>query len=138
MSVQTPHKRKIKKFLKVSPVKIAIMALNCIVILVAGCANVRPIPRPGIPDWVSSKIAQFQAEPVGNPPQSIWQYEYNGETVFYMPPQCCDQYSQLLNESGKLICAPDGGIIAGGDGKCPDFFRLRKNETLIWRDPRSK
>ncbi len=138
MPVQTPHKRKVKKFLKVSPVKIAFMAMNCIVILVAGCANARPTPRPGNLDWVSSQIAKFQAEPVGNPPQSIWQYQYNGETVFYMPPQCCDQFSQLYDSAGKFICAPDGGLTGTGDGKCPDFFRLRKNETLIWRDPRSK
>jgi hypothetical protein len=86
---------------------------------------------------VSKQITQFQDAPLENPPQSIWQYEYNSRIVYYIPPQCCDQYSQLYDTNGILICAPDGGLIGTGDGKCPDFLQARKNGILIWRDPRS-
>ncbi len=79
---------------------------------------------------------KFKNEPVGNPPQSIWQYEYNGQTVYYVPPQCCDQFGQLYDASGTLLCAPDGGFTGRGDGKCPDFFKVRTNEVLIWKDSR--
>jgi hypothetical protein len=87
---------------------------------------------------VSKQITEFQNVPVGNPPQSIWRYEYNGQTVYYLPAQCCDQFSQLYDAKGNLICAPDGGFSGTGDGKCPDFAKTRKNGIVIWRDSRSK
>jgi hypothetical protein len=92
----------------------------------------------GNPAWVDQMIAKFQSDPVGNPPQSIWSYQYKGETVYFIPQQCCDQYSQLFDANGTEICAPDGGIVAGGDGKCPDFFSQRTNEKLVWQDPRTR
>ncbi|MBU1099231.1 MAG: hypothetical protein KKA84_02420 [Bacteroidetes bacterium] len=81
-------------------------------------------------------ISEYQNQPVGNPPQSIWQYTYEGQLVYYVPPQCCDQFSVLYDKEGDYICAPDGGITGRGDGQCPDFFSDRKNEKLIWRDSR--
>jgi hypothetical protein len=88
------------------------------------------------PRWVTQLIQSFQSNPVGNPPQSIWRYEYKGQTVYYVPAQCCDQFSTLYNEFGMVIGAPDGGFGGGGDGRCSDFFDERKNGTLIWSDPR--
>lgn len=90
------------------------------------------------PEWLEEFIIQFQNEPVRNPPQSIWQYEYGGKIVFYIPPQCCDQYSILYDSDGNIICFPDGGLSGYGDGRCPDFFSERKNEKLIWKDNRSR
>jgi YHS domain-containing protein len=92
----------------------------------------------GSPKWVQTLVATYEKDPVGNPPQSIWQYEYNGQTVYYVPPQCCDQFSRLYDASGEVICFPGGGIMGRGDGKCADFFQERKNEKLIWRDPRTR
>ncbi len=91
----------------------------------------------GNPRWVQKLIATYQKDTVGNPPQSIWQYEYKDQTVYYVPPQCCDQFSKLYDANGKVICAPDGGFTGRGDGKCSDFFQVRKNEKLIWQDPRT-
>jgi hypothetical protein len=88
-------------------------------------------------DWINKLIATFTSEPVGNPPQSIWQYEYKGQTVYYVPPQCCDQFSTLYDAAGNVICAPDGGYTGHGDGQCTDFFTERKNEKLIWQDSRT-
>ena len=89
------------------------------------------------PDCIDELIIKFQNEPVGNPPQSIWRYEYNGEIVYYVPPQCCDQFSILYDSECNFICAPDGGFSGRGDGRCPDFFTNRTNEKLVWKDPRS-
>lgn len=104
-------------------------------IFMAGC---RPPAGPGNqnPPWLDTLIAEFQSEPVGNPPRSIYQYTYQGRTVYYVPAQCCDQFSTLYDAEGNVLCAPDGGITGMGDGRCPDFFSARTDEVLIWRDPR--
>ena len=82
-------------------------------------------------------IADFQSKPVGNPPQSIYRYEFNGGTVYYVPPQCCDQYSVLYDSNGNVICAPDGGLIGRGDGRCADFLQQARNKQLVWQDNRT-
>lgn len=89
-----------------------------------------------LPHWLAVLIADFQSAPVGNPPQSIYRYTYKGQTVYYVPPQCCDQFSTLYDASGRVLCAPDGGISGRGDGKCPAFLQERTNEALVWRDNR--
>ena len=90
------------------------------------------------PDWIKVLITKYQNEPVGNPSQSIWRYDYRGQTVYFVPQQCCDQPSTLYNANGNIICAPDGGFSGRGDGHCPDFFQERKNEKLIWQDSRTR
>jgi hypothetical protein len=115
--------------------KLLFSLLFVMVLSVAGCAHLTDAGGEN-PSWIDSMIARFQSSPVGNPPQSIWRYEYRGQIVYYVPAQCCDQYSMLFDRYGKLLCAPDGGITGGGDKRCPDFFNERKNETLIWSDPR--
>jgi hypothetical protein len=104
-------------------------------ILLIGCIQSN-IPE-GSPKWIQNLVTTYRREVVGNPPQSIWQYEYNDQTVYYVPAQCCDQFSTLYDSSGEVICAPDGGFTGRGDGKCPDFFQLQKNEMLIWEDSRT-
>ena len=63
---------------------------------------------------------------------------FNIENGYYVPPQCCDQFSTLYDADGAVICAPDGGITGRGDGKCPDFFQSRTNEKLFWEDSRTQ
>jgi hypothetical protein len=116
------------------------MKIQCVtslasVVLIWGCSQVT---QPENPQWVDLLIRKFQIEPVGNPPQSIWRYEYKGQMVYYIPPQCCDQFSILCDANGSYLCAPDGGIGGTGDGRCPDFFSTRTNEKLIWKDPRTR
>ena len=97
-----------------------------------------PVAPVDNPIWVEKMIAEFKAAPVGNPPQSIWRYDYHDATVYYVPPQCCDQYSQLYNAEGVLLGAPDGGFTGTGDGRVTDFFSTRTNEHLVWRDTRKR
>lgn len=93
-------------------------------------------PDSGIPECVQEKIKQLENEGVRNPPASIWQYDYKGQTVYYVPPYCCDFYGLLYESNCNLICAPDGGLTGKGDGKCKDFFTESKNGKLIWQDSR--
>jgi hypothetical protein len=114
--------------------KTQILFLISAIILLVGCSQ----PTQSVnPAWVDKLIQQFESEQVGNPAQSIWSYEYNGQVVYYIPPQCCDQYSTLYDTSGSVICAPDGGFTGAGDGKCPDFLSKRTNELMIWQDTRT-
>ncbi len=93
------------------------------------------VPR-GTPSCIKSKIRDIQKEPVRNPPAAIWQCEYQGQTVYYIPSYCCDNYSELYDEHCNLICHPDGGITGTGDCACTDFFTNRTNVKLIWNDNR--
>lgn len=89
-----------------------------------------------VPPCILEKIEQFKKEGVANPPASVWQYEYNGQTVYYIPPRCCDIPSSLYDSNCNLICSPDGGFTGKGDGKCADFAQKRTKEKLIWKDDR--
>ena len=93
---------------------------------------------PELPKAVQERIVQFQKEAKTNPPRAIYQYQYHNNTVYYITAPCCDFYSELLNEKGKIICHPDGGFTGKGDGKCVDFNKTKSNEKLIWKDNRKQ
>ncbi len=116
-------------------IKAAFLMIIFLIMLLAGCS---PTTQSANPAWVDKVIKQFENDSVGNPPQSIWSYEYNGQGVYFIPAQCCDMYSTLYDANGNIICAPDGGLTGKGDGKCPDFFSQRTNEQLIWMDTRTR
>ncbi len=107
-----------------------------LILLIVAATSFTSVQGDGFPEWVNTLIVNYKVKSVGNPPRSIWQYDYNGQIVYYMPEQCCDLGSKLYNEQGIIICSPDGGYAGSGDGKCIDFFAKRKNEKLIWQDYR--
>ena len=82
-------------------------------------------------------MKRLLSEPVANPPALIAEYDYNGEAVYYVPPCCCDIFSDLYDAAGNLIGHPDGSITGQGDGRVPDFLAVRSSETVILRDERS-
>lgn len=90
----------------------------------------------GIPNCIDEKINEIKNGDVWNPPAKIYSYTYDGQTVYYFPPRCCDIPSSLYDKNCNLICSPDGGITGGGDGSCADFFSERTDEKLIWEDTR--
>ncbi len=104
-------------------------------LLITGACTKESIPAD-TPACIKEKIEQMKKASVSNPPSSVWQYTFNNQTVYYIPPVCCDVFSNLYDDKCNLICHPDGGLSGMGDGKCPDFFEKRKNEKLIWRDDR--
>jgi hypothetical protein len=115
--------------------RLRLIALIVLFVLLAACAQATQSANPA---WVDELVEQFENDPVGNPPQSIWRYEYSGQTVYYVPQQCCDQFSTLYDAGGVVICAPDGGLTGQGDGRCRDFFEKRTGELLIWQDSRTR
>lgn len=107
--------------------------------VLAGCGGSSSSPTEPSdqrPSWLQQLIARIESEPVTNPPSSILRYSYRGATVYFRPSRCCDVASELYDEAGALLCRPDGGITGSGDGRCTDFFSSRRNEELIWQDPR--
>lgn len=111
-----------------------IIAITTIAVTLSSCVQFE-LPK-GTPDSIVSKINQLKNEAVRNPPAEVWQYDYKGETVFYIPPYCCDMFSELYDDNGNLICHPDGGFSGTGDGRCTDFGSTRTNGKLLWKDPR--
>lgn len=116
------------------------IALRTVLLLAAlsllGCAGVAG-SGDNDPAWVTAMIRGLQAEPVADPPALVARYEYRGGTVYYVPPRCCDIPGTLYDASGTILCQPDGGFSGSGDGRCPDFAAERRNEKIIWRDPRA-
>ena len=114
-----------------------VMFAAVIVAVGSACATSFPTDQQADnPAWLQTLIAQIASEPVTNPPSSIVRYRYNGATVYYRPSRCCDIFSDLYNQTGTLVCHPDGGIAGNGDGKCADFLASRTDEQVVWRDSR--
>jgi len=92
-----------------------------------------------LPDFLRGLIERYEAGSLQSSPGSIWQYEFDGETVFFVPLSriCCDQMSVLYDGRGEVVCRPDGGIAGNGDGKCPGFFRRRSEGIQVWSDSRN-
>ncbi len=88
------------------------------------------------PACIKALIEKMKAEPVTNPPSKIYSYWYAGKKVYYVPAVCCDNFSDLYNDSCIIIAHPDGGFTGRGDGKIKDFEEKRSNEKLIWEDKR--
>lgn len=107
-----------------------------------GCVDLRDFARfqndftGPIPAWLQEHIDGFLAGDVYYSPGHVWQYRHNEETVFYVPPRCCNVMSVLYDVHGERICHPGGGMSGQGDGRCPEFFDERTDEVLIWEDPR--
>ena len=91
---------------------------------------------PDDPPWLADLIRGLESEPVRNPPASVTEYRYKGELVYYVPPACCDVFSDLYDREGRLMCHPDGGFTGRGDGRCPDFLAERSNGRTVWHDTR--
>ena len=132
--VPNPRNRHKMSESRENPMKPTIIFIFLAAVSSTSCATT-PSPQPS---WLTSKITTLQNGPVGNPPLSVWQYQYRGQVVYYFPPQCCDQYSELYDAKQQRLCAPDGGMTGQGDDKCPDFYQTRTAGKLLWRDERKK
>jgi hypothetical protein len=90
------------------------------------------------PQCVKDIIVKMKADSVTNPPSKIYSYLFNNKTVYYVPSVCCDNFSDLYDDSCKIIAHPDGGFTGKGDRKMPTFHDEKKNEKLIWEDTRKQ
>jgi hypothetical protein len=110
-----------------------------ILVLSAGCGGNPAAPDSAIapPEWLTTMIRQLETQPAANPPAFIARYQYKGDTVYFVPQRCCDVMSVVYRSDGAVVCRADGGFAGTGDGRCPDFLAERRDERIIWRDPRS-
>jgi len=111
---------------------------SCALVLIAllSCTCSKTSLETTLPNCIRQKINAIKNEAVRNPPAKVYQYTYQNQTVYFIPSYCCDVFSELYDSNCTLVCHPDGGITGRGDGRCTDFFDLRKDEKLIWEDER--
>jgi hypothetical protein len=107
-----------------------------LLVLICSIALLQSCSRKLVPACVQQKISEIKAQPKWNPPAEINEYEYNGQRVFLVTADCCDQFITLIDDKCNAVCAPSGGITGGGDGKCRDFFQKAKHIRRVWKDER--
>lgn len=90
------------------------------------------------PSCIKKIIEGLNKEDVANPSAKVYRFQYEGRTVYYIPPRCCDTMSELFDENCNIICYPDGGFSGTGDGKCIDFYKNATEEELVWEDKRGR
>jgi hypothetical protein len=91
-----------------------------------------------LPVCIKAMIEKMKTEPVTNPPSKLYSYTFKNKTVYYYPGVCCDNFSDLYDDSCKIIAHPDGGFTGKGDRKLPTFHDEKTNEKLIWQDKRKQ
>jgi len=117
------------------------IALIAIIPLMSGC-NEEKLPDITCPDtpcidepysyerlplWIVDMIVED-----GIRPFVIYEGTYHNETAYYIPWPFPDWFNDLYNQTGELLCSPDGGYTGKGDGKCPDFSR--DNFEVVWEN----
>ena len=85
-----------------------------------------------LPLCVKQLIEKMKSEAVTNPPGKVYSYIYKGKKVFYVPAVCCDNFSDLYNDSCKILGHPNGGFTGKGDGNFKDFELAKSDEKLLW------
>ncbi len=93
-----------------------------------------PLVDALLPLWLDEWVISLDAGEEEFPPQSITRYVHEGEEVYYVVKECCDQFSDLLDASGDLIGHPDGGITGRGDG-VTKFSPTDQKGDAIWPAP---
>jgi hypothetical protein len=68
--------------------------------ILAACAGINAGTEEKFPSFVQELIRKFSTSPMENPPVTIWRYSYRGSEVYYIPPRCCDGYSEAYDSSG--------------------------------------
>lgn len=95
------------------------------------------LPMNALPAWLQQAIAQYDAQPAADAPQSIWQITHRGVPAYYVVAPCCDRYNDLLDAMGHKICSPSGGFAGHGDGQCPAPVDPGTAVHLVWSNPRA-
>ncbi len=87
-----------------------------------------------MPPCLVTKIELMKSDSKQTPPQSVAEYDYKGNTVFYVTMPCCDQFNVVYDSDCNYLGAPDGGITGKGDGKLTDFYATAKNKKIVWEN----
>lgn len=78
-----------------------------------------PQPAPADPVDTAPCAAEWTTD---HTPVQADEYVWNGQTVYWFDFGCCDMYIEVYDAQCNYLCAPEGGIMAGGDGRCPTFY----------------
>ena len=106
-------------------------------VALAACRTSPPAPAADEhPTWLAALITSLERQPPAGPPRAVYRYTYRDQVVYYLPPGCCDTPGVLYDAGGRHLCAPDGGFLGTGDGRCADFAAARSHEQLVWREAR--
>ncbi len=107
--------------------------------LLAACANQETSENhAAMPTWLQTKIKQESQQPLTTATQAIWKISHRGQSAYFLQSPCCDQFNPLLDQNGKLLCHPAGGISGKGDGRCPKPADVGTQPQLIWSHPQSE
>ena len=125
--------------MKVLILSLMLVAFGCNATKKNSAADIAPegskVKVDSLPVCVKVLIEKMKSEAVTNPPRKIYSYIYLGKKVFYVTAFCCDNFSDLYNDSCRLMGHPDGGITGIGDGKIK-AFNTATEEKLLWADSR--
>ncbi|MDO8311776.1 MAG: hypothetical protein Q7T25_07535 [Sideroxyarcus sp.] len=100
-------------------------------------ARAQPAEPTTLPAWLQTRVATFEKSPLDSAPDGVWQFEYRGQQVYYIPAPCCDQFDRLYAADGAYLCAPGGGYLGVGDQRCPDAIPKSGQMKRVWSYPES-
>jgi len=87
----------------------------------------------GLPDWLRSRLADYDAQPGAAAPRAVYEVRYGEGVAYYVKAGCCDQLDPLVDAHGVLVCYPTGGFTGRGDGKCPGALPPASGRREVWR-----
>jgi endonuclease YncB( thermonuclease family) len=88
-----------------------------------------PLPKP-----ILRLIDDMEKADVRDPPARMFEYQYRGGPVYYMPSGCCSSAGELYGPDGNLLCTPSESDNDKPDDRCPDFLPERTGEKFVWED----
>ncbi len=78
------------------------------------------------------KIINTIAVETNGSPQSVTQYLFKQQKVYYMVSPCCDKYNVVYDSACNVLGYPDGGYTGKGDGKMNDFADEATDKKIVW------
>lgn len=87
-----------------------------------------------IVDATANDLSSTKSNSTNIQKRKIYKTTYKGQVVYYHTGICCDIPSLLVDESGKLICHPNGGFVSV-DKRCVDFVFDETNAIKIEGKP---
>jgi hypothetical protein len=93
------------------------------------------LAEENLPPWLNVQISELNAHPKWHTEIAIWRVVYKNEDMYLFVSPCCDQYNNLYDRSGTMICSPTGGLTGRGDGNCSDAISPTTTVKVIWPQP---
>jgi hypothetical protein len=123
---------KFAKFLRIGIPLVVILIIG----LLFGYSIISLVMVWRYPSWIKTRIFSQSLLPKSDPPSSVTRCFYKTQSVYYIPPKCCNISGFVYDENGFKICSPDGESSETGVPNCRDFFAERRKCTDIWKDIR--